>query len=115
MEDRRESKRVQLHLPAHCQTTSGIYNGTIINGSVGGCFMLAQVEEPDDEPIKLAIPLPTGESIELWGEVAYHLPTKGFGLQFTNRSDECQAMLNIWREYLHTLAQDQHHAPASTT
>ena len=114
MEDRRKSNRVELHLPARCETTSGVYNGTVINGSVGGCFVLAQVEDPDDEPMKLAILLPTRESIELWGEVAYHLPTKGFGLQFINRSDEGQAMLNIWRVYLHAMVEVQRYVPAST-
>lgn len=115
MEDRRESNRIELHLPAHCETTSAVYNGTIINGSVGGCFVLAEVEDPDDEPMKLAVLLPTGESLELWGEVAYHLPTKGFGLQFINRSDEGQAMLDIWRVYLQTMAKVRPYAPARTT
>lgn len=105
MEDRRNSKRVELLLSAHYKTTSGVCNGTVINGSAGGCFVLAQVEDPGDEPMKLTILLPTGESLELWAEVAYHLPTKGFGLQFINRSDEGQAMLNIWRTYLHLMAE----------
>ncbi len=100
MEERRKSGRVDLHLPAQWETSSGLQEGTIVNCSVGGCFVQAQVEEPSNEPMKLAMQLPNGRRIDLWGEVAYYLPTMGFGLKFGNPSDEGQAMLNIWRDYL---------------
>ena len=99
MEQRRKSERVDLHLLAQWETASGVYEGTIVNCSVGGFFVQAQVEEPGNEPMKLAMELPNGRRIHLWGEVAYYLPTMGFGLKFGN-SDEGQAMLNIFREYL---------------
>jgi hypothetical protein len=100
MEERRKSERVDLNLLAQWETTSGIHEGTIVNCSVGGCFVQAQVEEPGNEPMKLAMQLPNGRRIHLWGEVAYYLPTMGFGLKFGNSSDEDQVMLNIWRDYL---------------
>ena len=100
MEERRKSERVDLHLLAQWETTSGVHEGTIVNCSVGGCFVQAQVEEPGNEPMKLAMQLPNGRRIHLWGEVAYYLPTMGFGLKFGNSSDEDQGMLNIWRDYL---------------
>ena len=100
MEERRKSPRIDLHLPAEWETTSGVQVGTVINCSEGGCFVQAQVEEPGDEPMKLAIQLPNGGAIQLWGKVAYYLPTMGFGLQFSIRSDEGQLMLNRWRDYL---------------
>lgn len=99
MEERRKSPRIDLHLPVQWETTSGVLEGTVINCSVGGCFVQAQVEEPGDEPMKLAIQLPNGD-IQLWGKVAYYLPTMGFGLQFISRSDEGQQMLNRWLDYL---------------
>ncbi|HUS12382.1 MAG TPA: PilZ domain-containing protein [Pyrinomonadaceae bacterium] len=100
MEERRKSPRIDLHLSAEWETTSGVHVGTVINCSEGGCFVQAQVEEPGDEPMKLAIQLPNGGAIQLWGKVAYYLPTLGFGLQFSIRSDEGQLMLNRWRDYL---------------
>ena len=106
MEERRKSERIDLHLLAQWETTSGVHEGTIVNCSVGGCFVQAQVEEPGNEPMKLAMQLPNGRRIHLWGEVAYYLPTMGFGLKFGNASDEDQVMLNIWRDYLQ--AHQQH-------
>lgn len=100
MEERRKSPRIDLHLLAQWETPSGVHVGTVINCSEGGCFVQAQVEEPGDEPVKLAIQLPNGGAIQLWGKVAYYLPTMGFGLQFSIRSDEGQLMLNRWRDYL---------------
>jgi len=98
--ERRKSPRIDLHLPAEWETTSGVHQGTVINCSVGGCFVQALVEEPGDEPMKLAIQLPDGRDIHLWGKVAYYLPTMGFGLQFTSRSDEGQLMLDRWLDFL---------------
>jgi hypothetical protein len=100
MEERRKTPRIDLNLPAQWETPSGVHEGTVINCSVGGCFVQAQVEEPGNEPVKLAIQLPNGNDIKLWGKVAYYLPTMGFGLQFTIGSDEGQVMLNRWFDYL---------------
>jgi len=102
MEERRKSPRNDLHLPAQWETTSGVHEGTVINCSAGGCFVEAQIEEPGDEPMRLAIQLPDGRDIQLWGKVAYYLPTMGFGLHFT-RSDEGKLMFDRWLEYLQAL------------
>jgi hypothetical protein len=103
MDERRKSERVDTHLHAQWETASGNHHGIIINGTIGGCFVQAQVEEPGDEPMKLVITLPKGVSIHFWGEVAYYLPTMGFGLHFNHFSDEGQIMLNTWIDYLETL------------
>ncbi len=103
MEERRKSERVDTHLHAQWETASGPHIGIIVNGSVEGCFVRAQVEEPGDEPMKLVIKLPKGASIHMWGEVSYYLPTMGFGLRFTHSSDENQMMQNTWLNYLQTL------------
>ena len=102
MDERRKSTRLDLNLPARVETATGVHEGTIINCSVGGCFVQVQVEEPSDEPLKLAIQLPTG-NVELWGSVAYYLPTMGFGLRFTSSSGEGNRMLNRWLNYLQTV------------
>lgn len=103
MEERRRAERIRTHLPAQWESSSGVQQGTIVNGSGGGCFVLAQVEEPGDEPVRLAIQLPNGSCVRMLGEVAYYLPTEGFGLQFNHSSIEERAMLDMWIDYLHTL------------
>lgn len=102
MEERRKSARVDLNLPAQWKSPSGVHGeGTIINCSAVGCFVRAQVEqEPGNEPINLAIKLPDGKAVSLWGKVAFYLPTMGFGLHFTPRAGEGQSMLQKWLDYL---------------
>lgn len=103
MEERRKSGRVHTCLPAQWKTADGVHTGTVINGSGSGCFVLAQVEEPGEEPVQLAIRLPSGEDVHLSGEVSFYLPTRGFGLYFTDHVDEDQVMLDTWLDYLETL------------
>lgn len=96
MDERRKSPRVDLNLPAHWESATGVQEGRIINCSEGGCFVAGQVEEPGNEPVKLAIQLPDGKDLQLWGRVAYYLPTMGFGMHFTSG----QTMLKAWLDYL---------------
>lgn len=103
MEERRKSVRVHTHLPARWETPAGVYTGIITNGSTGGCFVSAQVEEPG-ETVRLIIRLPDGKDVHLLGEVGFHLPTKGFGLYFPDPSDEDQAMLDTWLDYIETVS-----------
>jgi PilZ domain len=98
MEERRKLARIDLNLPAQWETASGVHEGTVINCSVDGCFVRTQIEEPGAEPMKIAIQLPNGD-IQLWGRVAYYLPTLGFGLHFVTRSID-QPTLNRWLAYL---------------
>jgi len=46
--------------------------------------------------LKLAIHLPDGKDLQLWGRVAYYLPTMGFGMHFTSG----QSTLKGWLDYL---------------
>lgn len=115
MEERRKSERMDLNLLAQWQTTSGVQKGTIVNCSAGGCFVQAQVEEPGNEPMKLAIKLPNGRDIQLWGEVVYYLPTMGFGFQCTSSSAEGRAMLDVWLNYLRAVHSARHLPNADTT
>ena len=101
MDERRKATRIDLNLPAHWKSPSGAEGeGTIVNCSASGCFVKTQLEEPGNEPINLAIQLPDGKALSLWGRVAFYLPAMGFGLHFTPRSGEGQTMLQKWLEYL---------------
>lgn len=100
MEERRKSKRVEMSLPAQLETTSGVHRAVVLNGSAGGCFVQVEVEEPGDEPVRIGIQLPREGWVYLWGEVAYHLPTRGLGLQFTEPAAEAQPMLEKWLRHV---------------
>lgn len=107
MEERRGSRRVQVQLAVRWEMASSVHSAVILNGSPGGCFVQTQVEEPGDIPLKLEIQLPQGEWIFLWGEVAYYLPTEGFGLQFIDSPDNGDPMLEKWIEHLRSLGEDR--------
>lgn len=107
MEERREARRVRTHLPARCELASGIHIAVVLNGSPHGCFVQTQAAEPDDAPLRIEIRLPLGEWISLWGEVAYYLPTEGFGLQFIETPGGGDPMLERWIEHLSTLGDVQ--------
>ena len=106
MEERRGSGRVQMRLPVRWEMASGVHVAVILNGSPGGCFVQTQIEEPEDVPLKIEIRLPRGEWISLWGEVAYYLPTEGFGLQFIDSPNDGDPMLEKWLEHLRSLRKD---------
>ena len=100
MEERRASKRVQTHLHVKWETASSVREATITNCSVHGCFVQAAIEEPGNKPVKLTVQLPNGTSVQLWGVVAFHLPTLGFGLHFRPRSGQDQLAFDDWRNYV---------------
>lgn len=102
MEERRKSKRIQTRLHVQWETGSSVREATITNCSVYGCFVQDEVEEPGNKPVKLTVQLPNGTSIPLWGIVAFHLPTLGFGLHFKPRSRTGQdrSTFDKWRNYV---------------
>lgn len=102
MEERRKSKRVQTRLHVQWETLSSVREATITNFSVHGCFVQDEVEEPGNRPVKLTVQLADGISIQLWGMVAFHLPTLGFGLHFKprSRSEQDRQTFDRWRNYV---------------
>ena len=100
MAERRRSKRVQTSLHVQWKTPSSTQEASITNCSVHGCFVQAEVEEPDNEPIRLTVQLPGSKSIDLWGVVAFHLPTLGFGLHFMPHSNQDPSAFDKWRDYV---------------
>lgn len=98
MEERRGARRFQVRLPARWELASAVHSGVVINVSRGGCFVQTQTEEPDDAPMRLEIQLSDGEWVSLRGEVAYYLPTEGFGLQFIEGAGCENPVFERWLE-----------------
>lgn len=69
--------------------------------SEGGCFVDTTGESYIGERLTFWVQKPDGTSLELTGEVAHqHIPV-GFGLHFSNLTDEQLKELRAFIEYLH--------------
>jgi PilZ domain len=87
-DERRTDPRVPLNRPARWDSLSGGYEARIEDISLGGCFVnTLGVVEPGDL-ITLEIKLPSGEWLQLRGEVTSVQPEIGFGLVFSFLTDE---------------------------
>lgn len=68
--------------------------------SEGGCFIDTTGESCIGEQLTFRVKLPDGQWLELNGEVAhYHVPV-GFGLRFSNLTDEQREQLRLFIEHL---------------
>ena len=103
MEERRTDERIPMSLPARWETPSGVHRGVVLNGSAGGCFVVTRAEDPGDEPLRLELQMPDGGRLHVWGEVAYYLPTMGFGLQFVESPGDGDLRNESWLAHLSVL------------
>lgn len=79
-DNRRSDERVSLNLSAKWDGVSGTHEGRIEDLSLGGCFVNTKGRVDVGEVVSVALKLPSGEWLQLRGEVAsYHLAV-GFGL-----------------------------------
>lgn len=83
-DERRRAERVRVNLPAHWEGGRARERGVISDISTSGCFLLTGGEVAPDEPVKVALVLPKGRTIELRGEVVYLAEEIGFAVRFTN-------------------------------
>ncbi len=86
--NRREDERVSINLPAKWDGLSGGDEARIEDLSMGGCFINTRGQVETGEIVSLAIKLPSGEWLELRGEVTSYQPGIGFGLVFSFLTDE---------------------------
>jgi hypothetical protein len=103
MDERRKTKRAPVELPARWESTSGVYEGSVNNISVGGCFLRSAGSARARDPIKVEIQLPTGRWIYVWGVVVRHTAEKGeegFAVRFTVIDEKQLGMLNLLMEYV---------------
>ena len=88
MSDRRTEKRWEVSLDAVWDGKSGNYSARVTDLSEGGCYVDTLGEAQVGEILSLKIQMPSGDWIELSGEVAHQTPPLGFGMRFENLSDE---------------------------
>jgi hypothetical protein len=101
MSERRKTERIQVNLDARWENIRAQRDGTIVDISANGCFILTTDEVKCGELIGIEIQIPTGRWIYLWAEVIYTIPEMGFALRFTGSIDETeQRMLDMLINYV---------------
>jgi hypothetical protein len=85
-DERRRDERISLVLDVRWEGLSGRYAARISDISLSGCYVESLGLATVGETIRFEIQLPTGRWMPLRGEVVYHLPNLGFGVQFTGLS-----------------------------
>lgn len=86
--ERRTSPRFAVNIEIRWESIGGERGGTISDISTRGCFVLCSGEVEDGENAKIKIPLMSGETIELWGEIVNHVYEMGFGVRFVELGDK---------------------------
>lgn len=61
--------------------------------SLGGCFVNTYGPVELNEPVSLHIQLPAGDTLNLRGKIVTYQPGVGFGMAFTDLSNEEEAAL----------------------
>lgn len=86
--ERRTDQRIPLNLSARYGGLSGAHEAKIEDISMGGCFVNARGQVVTGETIILEIKMPSGEWLQLRGEVTSWQLGIGFGLVFSFLTDE---------------------------
>lgn len=74
-ENRRADERVSINLRARCDGLSGAHEGRIEDLSLGGCFVNTAGRVDIGEVVVVEIKLPSGERLQLRGEITSSLIT----------------------------------------
>lgn len=99
IEERRASERVRADIPVRWEGVLASREGTAVDISTSGCFILTEDAVQPKELIRLEMQLPTGRQLFLWGEVVYTTEEMGFALRFTGIEETEMKMLEFLIEY----------------
>lgn len=77
---------------AQLEFSSGRYDTRISELSLGGCYVDSIASVVEGEPISLTIKA-GDNSMPFTGEIAYLLPGFGFGIRFSNMTEEKESFL----------------------
>lgn len=99
-EERRSDERVPVTLEVRWSSLSGQRSARISDISMGGCYVEALAPVTMGEIIRFEVRLPTGRWMPLVGEVAYHLPSMGFGMRFRNLTETQTEVIASLLDYM---------------
>jgi len=92
-DNRRSDERISINLPAKWDGLSGSHEGRTEDLSLGGCFVNTAGRVDVGEVVGVEIKLPSGEWLQLRGEVASYQTGIGFGVLFTFLTDDEETAL----------------------
>src|SRR5262249_4445110 len=104
MSNRRTDDRLEVCLDAAWEGKSGNHLARITDLSESGCYVDTLGDATVGEILTFKVQLPSGEWLELTGEVAHQTPPLGFGLRFVQLADE---QLSDLRSFIATLPHPQ--------
>lgn len=84
----RKHDRTSISLDVTLEFTSGTRSARVSDLSIGGCFVDTIVPVNVGEFVRIRIRLSDDQWEQMIGEVAYILPSFGFGLNFKGISEE---------------------------
>lgn len=91
--ERREDERARVSLEAWWEGSSGRHESRVADISMGGCFIDTEGSAEVGEFIVFAIKKPSGEWLQLRGQVISVDPNVGFSVSYTFLTDEEQQEL----------------------
>jgi len=97
--ERRTAQRTSVSLEAVWEGMSGRREARVTDISPHGCFLESCAQTSVGEKIKFLLRTPTERWLVLNGEVAFYQPMVGFGLRFTDISEQDKAMLGQLIEF----------------
>lgn len=87
-EERREAPRQPFLDEIMLEFSSGQREARISDISTGGCYVDSIAAVSEGETVTFELSTGDGSPLSFTGEVAYVLPAMGFGIKFTNLTDE---------------------------
>ena len=92
-EERRRNQRQSVLLEARWESLSKRHQARVDDVSMGGCFVNTYGPVAIGEPVELKILRRSGEWLALTGHVATYQNGVGFGMAFTELSEETRKAL----------------------
>ncbi|HKX83134.1 MAG TPA: PilZ domain-containing protein [Pyrinomonadaceae bacterium] len=92
-QERRESERQPFLDEIMLEFSSGKREARVSDISMGGCYVDSIAGVTEGEPVSFDMSTGDGTSLAFTGEVAYVFPGMGFGIKFTNITEEQRLFL----------------------
>lgn len=92
-QNRRTDSRKSVNLTARWDGLSGQHDARIEDIGMGGCFVNTVTRVEVGEIVAIEIALPSGDWLQLRGEVTSCQAAVGFGLQFTFLTEDEESAL----------------------
>jgi hypothetical protein len=100
LREQRQSERVRVSLFAIWDMTQqSVSSADVVNFSREGCFMHSRNGLPTSPTVELQLRLPTERWIQTRGRIVHTHEPDGFGVSFTELSEEDRTMLGLLMDY----------------